>query len=138
MNELATTEEMTAIEKAGNYIAKSGLFGVKTADQAIALMLVAKSEGRNPMEAAALIRFLDNPTNGDIDTARAKQRPQRHLHGARIGGRDDGDAVMFVIVGEEREEVVSVTDLGLEEVAPPVDHRVVLLGLEHDVRELDR
>lgn len=43
---------MSDIEKAGNYIAKSGLFGVKRPEEAIALMLVAQAEGRNPFEAA--------------------------------------------------------------------------------------
>lgn len=52
-NEIALTDQGFAqIEKAGAYIAKSGLFGVKNPEQAIALMLVAASEGRNPMEAA--------------------------------------------------------------------------------------
>ena len=51
-NSLVTMEQMCNIERAGAYIAKSGLFGVKTPEQAIALMLVAQSEGRNPMEAA--------------------------------------------------------------------------------------
>jgi len=44
--------EFQSIEKAGQYISKSGLFGVKTPEQAIALMLVAQAEGRNPFEAA--------------------------------------------------------------------------------------
>lgn len=45
-------KDLSVIERAGNYIAKSGLFGVKTPEQAIALMLVAQAEGRNPFEAA--------------------------------------------------------------------------------------
>ncbi len=45
-------KDLSVIERAGNYIAKSGLFGVKTPEQAIALMLVAKAEGRSPFEAA--------------------------------------------------------------------------------------
>lgn len=49
MNEMVALQD---IERAGNYIAKSGLFGVKTPEQAIALMLVAQAEGRNPFEAA--------------------------------------------------------------------------------------
>jgi len=49
MNEIVALQD---IERAGNYIAKSGLFGVKTPEQAIALMLVAQAEGRNPFEAA--------------------------------------------------------------------------------------
>ena len=48
-NEIVALQD---IERAGNYIAKSGLFGVKTTEQAIALMLVAQAEGRNPFEAA--------------------------------------------------------------------------------------
>ena len=48
MNEIALSD----IEKAGSYIARSGLFGVKKPEEAIALMLVAQSEGRNPFEAA--------------------------------------------------------------------------------------
>lgn len=51
MNEL-TVYSMNDLEKAGAYIAKSGLFGVKAPDQAVALMLVAQAEGRNPFEAA--------------------------------------------------------------------------------------
>lgn len=45
-------KDLEVIEKAGQYIAKSGLFGVKTPEQAIALMLVAQAEGRSPFEAA--------------------------------------------------------------------------------------
>jgi len=40
------------LEKMGEYIAKSGLFGMKTKDQAIALMLVAQAEGLHPATAA--------------------------------------------------------------------------------------
>ena len=49
MSEIVALQD---IERAGNYIAKSGLFGVNTPEQAIALMLVAQAEGRNPFEAA--------------------------------------------------------------------------------------
>lgn len=51
MNDLVSYS-MPDIEKAGSYIAKSGLFGVKSPEQAVALMLVAQAEGRNPFEAA--------------------------------------------------------------------------------------
>jgi hypothetical protein len=34
-------------------LAKSGLFGVKTSDQALALMLVAQAEGRHPGSVAS-------------------------------------------------------------------------------------
>ena len=59
MNEIAEYP-MNEMERAGVYIAKSGLFGVKTVDQAIALMLVAKSEGRNPFEAARDYHIIQN------------------------------------------------------------------------------
>lgn len=49
MNDLIPLND---IEKAGRYIAQSKLFGVKTPDEAIALMLIAQGEGRNPFEAA--------------------------------------------------------------------------------------
>lgn len=40
------------IEKMGTYLAKSGLFGFKTPEQAIAIMLVAQAEGRHPATVA--------------------------------------------------------------------------------------
>lgn len=40
------------IEKMAVAIAKSNLFGIKTPDQAMALMLIAQAEGRHPIEAA--------------------------------------------------------------------------------------
>ena len=43
---------MSDIEKMGNAIAKSGLFGMKTPEQAIALMLIAQAEGMHPAIAA--------------------------------------------------------------------------------------
>jgi len=49
MNELATISD---IERMAVAVAKSGLFGVKTTDQAIALMLIAQAEGRHPALAA--------------------------------------------------------------------------------------
>ena len=41
------------VEKMGSVIAKSGLFGIKTPEQAIALMLIAQSENLHPARAAA-------------------------------------------------------------------------------------
>ena len=41
-----------AIERMGHFIAASGLFGVKNNVQAVALMLIAQSEGRHPASAA--------------------------------------------------------------------------------------
>ncbi len=43
---------MNEIERMAQAVAKSGLFGVKTPDQALALMLVAQAEGRHPALAA--------------------------------------------------------------------------------------
>jgi hypothetical protein len=39
------------IERMAGYVVKSNLFGVKTIDQAVALMLIAQSEGIHPMRA---------------------------------------------------------------------------------------
>ncbi len=43
---------MNDVMRMAEAVAKSGLFGVKTADQALALMLVAQAEGRHPALAA--------------------------------------------------------------------------------------
>jgi len=59
MNELSMYS-MTDLEKAGGFIARSGLFGVKSSEQAIALMLVAQAEGRNPFEAARDYHIIQN------------------------------------------------------------------------------
>lgn len=48
-NQLVKYED---IERMGTAITKSGLFGVKTPDQAIALMLIAQAEGLHPAIAA--------------------------------------------------------------------------------------
>ena len=49
-NEIAT---ITDIEKMADATVKSGLFGIKTKEQGIALMLLCQSEGIHPMRAAA-------------------------------------------------------------------------------------
>jgi len=55
---LATTSQQAPaipvgeVERMAQAVAKSGLFGVKTAEQALALMLVAQAEGRHPALAA--------------------------------------------------------------------------------------
>jgi hypothetical protein len=41
------------MERMAAALAKSGLFGIKTPDQAVALMLVAQSEGRHPASVAS-------------------------------------------------------------------------------------
>lgn len=43
---------LDTIQQMGAAIAKSGLFGVKTPEQAVALMLVAQAEGRHPASVA--------------------------------------------------------------------------------------
>jgi hypothetical protein len=40
------------VERMANAIARSGLFGVKRPEEALALMLIAQSEGRHPASAA--------------------------------------------------------------------------------------
>lgn len=45
-----SVQDITAMAQA---ITKSGLFGIKTPDQAVALMLVAQSEGRHPASVAS-------------------------------------------------------------------------------------
>ncbi len=54
-NALAVAQEMNGavvplndIEKMAQYVVKSGLFGMKTVDQAVALMLIAQAEGMHP------------------------------------------------------------------------------------------
>ena len=48
MNLVPVSEIKTMAEA----VAKSGLFGVKTADEAMALMLIAQAEGQHPAIAA--------------------------------------------------------------------------------------
>jgi hypothetical protein len=56
MNAIATTAPATLnyadLERLAASIAQSGLFGIKTKDQAIALMMIAHAEGRHPALAA--------------------------------------------------------------------------------------
>ena len=49
---ISTLISITDIEKMAGAIAKSGLFGIKTPDQAMALMLIAQAEGLHPAIAA--------------------------------------------------------------------------------------
>lgn len=48
----ALTVPMADIERMAQAVAKSNLFGVKTADQAMTLMLISQAEGRHPALAA--------------------------------------------------------------------------------------
>jgi len=54
-NQLAVinNQSVSDIEIMAKAITKSGLFGIKTPDQAVALMLVAQSEGRHPASVAS-------------------------------------------------------------------------------------
>ena len=61
-----------AVEKMGSYIAKSGLFGVKTPEQAIALMLIAQAEGRHPASAAQDYHVIQNRPSLKADTMLAR------------------------------------------------------------------
>ena len=47
----------------------------------------------------------------------------------------DGDAVMLIVVGHEREHAIAVNDFGLQHGGLPIDHRLKLLGGEHGVGE---
>lgn len=51
MSNLPALLPLQEVQTMANAAAKSGLFGVKTADQAFALMLVAQAEGLHPMTA---------------------------------------------------------------------------------------
>jgi hypothetical protein len=48
------------LERLGEYIAKSNLFGIKTKEQAIVLMAIAQAEGRHPVEAARDYDIVNN------------------------------------------------------------------------------
>lgn len=61
-NEVALIQagDINRIERMAEAVAKSGLFGLKTKDQAMALMLVAESEGRHPASAAKDYHIISN------------------------------------------------------------------------------
>jgi hypothetical protein len=48
------------LERLGEYIAKSSLFGIRTKEQAIVLMAIAQAEGRHPVEAARDYDIVNN------------------------------------------------------------------------------
>ena len=64
-----TFEQM---ERMASAVAKSGLFGVKTADQALALMLVAQAEGRSPAVAAQEYHIIQGRPALKADTLLAR------------------------------------------------------------------
>ena len=61
-----------SMERMASAVAKSGLFGVKTADQALALMLVAQAEGRHPATAAQEYHIIQNRPALKADTLLAR------------------------------------------------------------------
>ena len=66
---IVTFEQM---ERMASAVAKSGLFGVKTADQALALMLVAQAEGRSPAVAAQEYHIIQGRPALKADTLLAR------------------------------------------------------------------
>ena len=61
-----------SMERMASAVAKSGLFGVKTPDQALALMLVAQAEGRHPATAAQEYNIIQNRPALKADTLLAR------------------------------------------------------------------
>ncbi len=51
---------------------------------------------------------------------------------------DQGDAVMFVVVGQEGENGILVLDLAIEDRAVPFDHLLELARAVHDMDEAGR
>lgn len=64
-NQLATTSQyspipVSDIEKMASAITRSGLFGIKSQEQAVALMLIAQAEGKHPASVAAEYDIIQN------------------------------------------------------------------------------
>ena len=64
-NTLATTSQyapipVSDIEKMANAITRSGLFGIRSQEQAVALMLIAQAEGKHPASVAAEYDIIQN------------------------------------------------------------------------------
>ena len=79
MNERATQVQtalapisVSDIEKMAMAVAKSGLFGVKTPDQAMALMLIAQAEGMHPAIAARDYHIIDGKPSLKADAMLAR------------------------------------------------------------------
>lgn len=60
-NDLATASTFTfdAIERLGKHVAASGMFGFKETSQAVALMMLAHSEGCHPMKAMTKFHIIN-------------------------------------------------------------------------------
>lgn len=63
-NELVPYQD---IEKMGSAVAKSGLFGVKTVEQAVALMLIAQAYGQHPAVAAMEYHIIEGKPSKKAD-----------------------------------------------------------------------
>lgn len=63
---------LTEIERMAAAIAKSGLFGMRTVDQAMALMLIAQAEGRHPAIAARDYHIIQNKPSLKSDALLAR------------------------------------------------------------------
>jgi predicted nucleic acid-binding protein len=51
---------------------------------------------------------------------------------------EEGDAVVLVVIADERDEFVLVDDLGAQHLAVPFAQFARFVGLENNVRKLDR
>ncbi len=81
---------LSDIERMGQYIAASRLYGVRTPEQAIAIMLVSQAEGRHPALAARDYHIIDGTPSLKID---AMYTRFQSAGGAIKWGRYDDEAV---------------------------------------------
>lgn len=77
MNEVIVRDQrpqhtFAELEKMSSAVAKSGLFGVKTQDQALALMLLAQAEGLHPAIAARDYHIIEGKPSLKADTMLAR------------------------------------------------------------------
>lgn len=76
------------VERMAVAVAKSGLFGVSTPDQALALMLVAQSEGRHPASAAKEYHIIKGRPSLKADAMLARFQQA----GGSVSWEERGDA----------------------------------------------
>lgn len=72
MNETSELVPVGDMKQMALAIAKSGLFGMKTEEQALALMIVAQAEGRHPGSAAADYHIIQGRPSLKADTMLAR------------------------------------------------------------------
>ena len=77
-------DPLASLERMAQAVAKSGLFGLKTPEQALALMLVAQAEGRHPATAAQDYHVIQGRPSLKADAllARDDSPGQKELHQA--------------------------------------------------------